>query len=133
MRTSAWFTGTPEAGSRKALASPTPSQPESCPQQSRFDPVGEFGNQRGGFAPNKRQAADKRPAPSLGRNGTQSHLIPIAGTHHPAKLSNAVDQAALQRLAPGPRIAGEKGVVLLIDLAGAAAANMVLEGLMDIL
>src|ERR1700737_3802073 len=109
-----------------------PLQPESGPQKAGLDPVGKVGNS-GGLARRQRQASAERPTPPLGRKRAQLDLLAVTGTHYRAQLADAVDQPAIQCHAPGQHVATEQGLVRRVDLAGAAAAHMLLEGTMDIL
>src|SRR3984893_8131601 len=110
-----------------------PLQPESGPQKAGLDPVGKVGNSGNGLARRQRQASAERPTPPLGRKRAQLDLLAVTGTHYRAQLADAVDQPAIQCHAPGQHVATEQGLVRRVDLAGAAATHMLLEGTMDIL
>src|SRR5207244_1249682 len=84
-----------QPGSRVKVRSPLISKPELGPQEARLNPIGELPNQRDWLAYDKRQTAQKSPAPPLGGNGAQPDPVAIAGTHHCAHLADAVDQPAL--------------------------------------
>src|SRR6266446_9442160 len=109
------------------------SQPESSPKEARLDPVCEVGNSGDGLVRAQRQPSPERPTPPLSRKRAQLDLLAVAGTHHRAQLADAVDQPAIHRHAPGQHVAAEQGLVRRVDLAGAAAAHMLLEGTMDVL
>src|ERR1700730_6162332 len=110
-----------------------PLQPESGPQKAGVDPVGKVGNSGDGLARRHRQPSPERRTPPFGRKRAQLDLLTVTGTHYRAQLADAVDQPAIQRHAPGQHVATEQGLVRGVDLAGAAAAHMLLEGTMDIL
>src|SRR6266404_7628806 len=108
------------------------SQPESGPQEARLDPVGEVGDGGGRLAGGERQVSPKRPAPPLGRKLAQPDLVAITGARDRPQLADTVDQPALHCHAPGQDVAVEQRVVRSVDLAGAKAAKMILEGAMDV-
>src|SRR5882724_10731532 len=109
------------------------SQPESGPKEARVDPICEVGKSGDGLVRAQRQPSPERPTPPLGRKRAQLDLLAVTGTHHRAQLADAVDQPAIERHAPGQHVAAEQGLVRRVDLAGAAAAHMLLEAAMDVL
>src|SRR6266481_1653726 len=109
------------------------SQPESGPNEARLYPICEVGKSGDGVVRAQRQPSPERPAPPLGRERAQLDLLTVTGTHHRAQLADAVDQPTIQGHAPGQHVAAEQGLVRRVDLAGAAAAYMLLEGTMDVL
>src|SRR5205814_1224878 len=95
-----------------------PLQPESGPEKTRLDPIRKISDCGSRLVRRKRAQLD---------------LLAVTGTHHRAQLTDAVDQPAIQRHAPGQHLAAEQGLIRRVDLAGAAAAHMLLEGTMDVL
>ena len=84
------------------------------------------------------RAANGRPRQNgqraaLGGDRPQSHLVAETAAHHGAQFADAVDEPALDRHSAGQDLAGEQGLVGRVDLAGAAAAHVLLEGAVDIL
>jgi len=122
-----------QPGSRVKKRSPLASKPELGPKKPGLDPVDDLPDQRDGLASDKRQTAQKGPAPPLRSDRAQLDLVTIPGPHHRTYLADAVDQSAAHRHASRYDVACEEGFVRLVDFSRSAKPYVLFEGLMDVL
>ena len=88
------FTGSPEVGSSNALGSRNLHSPNLAHRSRVSIQSVNLRNQRDGFAADKGQAAQKRPAAPFGGNRAQPDLIAVPRAHHRTQLADPVDQAS---------------------------------------
>src|SRR5579875_1970224 len=121
---------------RQSAVKPAPDpilEPEARPQQPRLEPFGDFGHHRERIPREKRKPPPRQPAPPVRADRAQPNPIAIARAHDAANLADAVNQPAGERHAAGQHLAFEQRLVGGIDLAGAPPADLLLEGLMNVL